>query len=169
MWSGRPRVQPQTLPFGVKNARCEKFPMKLDAIQAASAAQFDKQSQHYGKGHILEQTADVDDGLKFIPFKPGWRVLDIATGGGHTGLLLAAKGCAVTLGDISKNMLKRAAKLGAERGLRVATREFAAEAMPFGDGEFDLVSCRVAPHHFSDPERFVREVTRMLRPGVIFC
>ena len=86
--------------------------MKLDAIQAAAAAQFDKQSQNYGKGHILEQTPDVELGLKFIPLRPGWRALDVATGGGHTGLLLAARGCEVTLGDISANMLERAAKLG---------------------------------------------------------
>jgi len=142
--------------------------MKLDPIQAASAAQFDKQSQHYGKGHVLEKTADVERGLSFIPFQPGWRALDVATGGGHTGLLLAARGCEVTLGDVSANMLERAAKLGAERGLRVTTRQFPAEAIPFGDDEYHLVSCRVAPHHFSNPEGFVREVARVLKPSGYF-
>jgi len=142
--------------------------MKLDPIQAAAAAQFDRQSAHYGKGHILEQTADIDSALQHIPLAAGWRALDVATGGGHTGLLLAARGCEVTLGDIAPKMLERAAALAAERGLRVATRVFPAEAMPFDDGSIDLVSCRVAPHHFSDPEGFVCETARVLRPGGFF-
>ena len=142
--------------------------MQLDPIQAAAAAQFDRQSQNYGKGHILEQTPDVELALNFIPLQAGWRALDVATGGGHTGLLLATRGCDVTLGDVSQNMLDRAAKLGAERGLRVATRQFPAETMPFGEGEFDLVSCRVAPHHFSDPAGFVREAARVLKSGGYF-
>lgn len=142
--------------------------MKLDSIQAASAAQFDKQSQHYGAGHVLARTDDVEGALGHIPLALGWRALDVATGGGHTGLLLAARGCEVTLGDVSAKMLERAAQLATERGLRVATRQFPAEAIPFGDGAFDLVSCRVAPHHFSDPAGFVREVGRVLRPGGYF-
>jgi SAM-dependent methyltransferase len=160
--------QLRALRLALGAARCGKFPMKLDPIQAASAAQFDKQSQHYGKGHILEKTGDIEGALQHIPLAAGWRALDVATGGGHTGLLLAARGCEVTLGDISKNMLERAALLAAERGLRVATREFPAEAMPFGAGEFNLVSCRVAPHHFSNPAGFIREVARVLRPGGYF-
>jgi ubiquinone/menaquinone biosynthesis C-methylase UbiE len=142
--------------------------MELDPIQAASAAQFDRQSQHYGKGHVLEVTTDIESALEHIPVVSGWRALDVATGGGHTGLLLAARGCEVTLGDISANMLARAAELAKERGLSVATAQFPAEKIPFGDGAFDLVSCRVAPHHFSDPAGFVCEVARVLRPNRYF-
>ncbi|WP_255558837.1 class I SAM-dependent methyltransferase [Horticoccus luteus] len=142
--------------------------MKLDPIQAASAAQFDRRSHRYGKGHILEQTADIEGALRHVELPAGARALDVATGGGHTGLLLAVRGYRVTLGDISTNMLTRAAALAAERGLKVETREFAAEAMPFGEGEFDLVTCRVAPHHFSDARGFVREVARVLKRGGSF-
>jgi hypothetical protein len=66
--------------------------MKLDAIQAASAAQFDKQSQHYGKGHVLEQTPDVESALKHLPLQPGWRALDVATGGAARRGARAARG-----------------------------------------------------------------------------
>jgi SAM-dependent methyltransferase len=37
--------------------------------------------------------------------------------------------------------------------------------MPFADSVFDLVSVRVASHHFSSPARFVQETARVLKPG----
>jgi SAM-dependent methyltransferase len=36
-----------------------------------------------------------------------------------------------------------------------------AEEIPFPDGSFDVVACRVAPHHFADIERAVREMARV--------
>ncbi len=41
----------------------------------------------------------------------------------------------------------------------------AAEDLPFGDECFDLITCRIAPHHFADIERSLYEVGRVLRPG----
>ncbi len=43
-----------------------------------------------------------------------------------------------------------------------------AEALPFPDETFDAVTCRIAPHHFAHPERFVSEVARVIRPGGVF-
>jgi ubiquinone/menaquinone biosynthesis C-methylase UbiE len=40
-----------------------------------------------------------------------------------------------------------------------------AEEIPFEDGSFDIVTCRIAPHHFPNPGRFVEEASRVLRPG----
>jgi SAM-dependent methyltransferase len=52
------------------------------------------------------------------------------------------------------------------RGVQnVGFREADATALPFGDGEFDLVTCRIAPHHFPGCAQFVREAARVLRPG----
>jgi len=40
-----------------------------------------------------------------------------------------------------------------------------AENLPFEDACFDLVTCRIAPHHFPDTFRFVQEAARVLKPG----
>jgi ubiquinone/menaquinone biosynthesis C-methylase UbiE len=140
-------------------------PPALDGAQAASAAQFDRQSDRYGKSHILADTRDVAAALQGVPVPPGATALDVATGGGHTALYLARLGWRVTAGDIAPRMLENARRLVEEAGLALETRLFPAEAMPFADGSFNLVTVRVAPHHFSSPERFVGEVARVLKPG----
>jgi ubiquinone/menaquinone biosynthesis C-methylase UbiE len=137
----------------------------FDAAQRASAEQFDRQSDRYGKSHILADTSDVAEALAGIEPGGGRRALDIATGGGHTALRLARLGWRVTAGDVSKRMLENAKKLLGDAGFPLETRLFAAESMPFGDGAFDLVTVRVAPHHFSSPARFVAETARVLAPG----
>jgi SAM-dependent methyltransferase len=137
----------------------------FDAAQRASAEQFDRQSDRYGKSHILADTSDVADTLAGVEPVGDGRALDVATGGGHTALRLARLGWRVTAGDVSARMLENAAKLVREAGFELETRLFAAEEIPFGDATFDLVSVRVAPHHFSSPEKFVSEVARVLVPG----
>lgn len=139
--------------------------MNLDATQLAAQKQFARQSGHYGKGHILEQVADVHAALDWLRLPARARVLDVATGGGHTGLFFASLGHTVTLSDLTQPMLDKAARLATERGLTVATRLHPAEVMPYADGEFDLVTCRIAPHHFTAPAEFVRETARVLKPG----
>jgi SAM-dependent methyltransferase len=62
-------------------------------------------------------------------------------------------------------MLERTKEAAADRGLSIETRQHPAEAMPYAEGTFQLVTCRVAPHHFSAPADFVREVARVLAPG----
>jgi ubiquinone/menaquinone biosynthesis C-methylase UbiE len=140
----------------------------LDDIQRSAQQQFNRQSACYGKSHILADTSDVAEIIARVPAGQGRRALDVATGGGHTGLYLASQRWEVTLADISPAMLERARALAGERGLRVETRQHTAEEMPYPDATFDLVTCRVAPHHFSSVETFVRESARVLRPGGAF-
>lgn len=135
----------------------------FDVAQAASAAQFDRQSERYGKSHILADTSDVAEALEGIC--ADGRALDIATGGGHTALRIARMGWSVTAGDVSAKMLAGAAKLLGDEGMPLQTLLFPAEKIPFPDGTFGLVTTRVAPHHFSSPARFVSEASRVLRPG----
>lgn len=137
----------------------------LNATQRAAQEQFSRQSARYGNGHILEDVADVRELLAHIALPPSARVLDVACGAGHTGLHLASLGHSVTCADLSAAMLERTREAAAARGLSVETRQHPAEQMPYSAGTFELVTCRVAPHHFSAPAEFVREVARVLAPG----
>ncbi|MCE2473675.1 MAG: methyltransferase domain-containing protein, partial [Anaerolineae bacterium] len=49
----------------------------------------------------------------------------------------------------------------------VSFQEADAEDLPFESDQFDLVTCRIAPHHFPDAQRFLRECARVLRPGAL--
>ncbi len=141
----------------------------LDHVQRKAQEQFERQSQCYGKGHILQNVEDVEKALKHIPApRLGATALDVATGGGHTGLALARHGYKITLADLSPAMLEQARKAAEAQGFSVETRQHPAEEFPYAAESFDLVSCRVAAHHFSSPEKFLKETARVLRQGGSF-
>ena len=95
--------------------------------------------------------------------------LDVATGGGHTALALAPGYGRVIASDLTPRMLRGAADFIRGRGAGNVSYTCAdAEHLPFRDGAFDLVSCRIAPHHFGEVARFVAEVARVLAPGGLF-
>jgi SAM-dependent methyltransferase len=96
------------------------------------------------------------------------RVLDLATGGGHTALAFAAIATRVVAYDLTEPMLRAARGLFRDRGVAAAFVAGAVETLPFHDAVFDLVTCRIAAHHFADVAAAVREVRRVLRPGGSF-
>lgn len=144
------------------------MPAMLDSIQQAARDQFEKQSDRYGKSHILADTADVAAGLDGLDFPAQATALDVATGGGHTALFLARRGLAVTVSDISPAMLENARKLAEENRLTITSSQNEAERFPQAAASFDLVTCRVAAHHFSDRSAFLAETSRVLKPGGCF-
>src|SRR5204862_3531265 len=96
------------------------------------------------------------------------RVLDVATGGGHTALAFTRVAGHVTACDLTEPMLAAARGLVRDRGATAAFVAGDAVTLPFRDGAFDVVTCRIAPHHFPDVAGAVREVRRVLRPGGSF-
>jgi len=108
--------------------------------------------------------------LELVETEPTWRVLDIATGAGHTALAFAPHVAKVTASDITPEMLQEARRLAHERKLgNVVTARASADNLPFPDTSFNLVTCRLAAHHFPDPAAFVREAARVLIPGGSFA
>jgi ubiquinone/menaquinone biosynthesis C-methylase UbiE len=101
--------------------------------------------------------------------QPRWIALDIATGAGHVALALAPRLAHMVASDLTPQMLGVARGLARERRIvNMSFAEMRAEALPFADGTFDLVTCRIAPHHFDDVGKFVAESARVLRPGGVF-
>lgn len=139
--------------------------MDLTDPQKASRDQFDRQSDRYGRSHILADTTDIQKACEWLSLPQPAEILDVATGGGHTANYFAGLGHRVVAADISPAMLKNAGNLAEEDGHKIETRLHSAEELPYEDSAFDLVTCRVAAHHFGDVKTFVRESARVLRPG----
>ena len=99
-----------------------------------------------------------------------WAVLDVATGGGHVAYAFAPHTARVWATDITQEMLDMVKAEAQKRGLQnVRTAYAKAEAMPFEDASFDLVTCRIAPHHFDSIPDFLGEVHRVLKPKGVFA
>ncbi|HEU5360193.1 MAG TPA: class I SAM-dependent methyltransferase, partial [Candidatus Deferrimicrobiaceae bacterium] len=97
---------------------------------------------------------DADDReilLSRLMLDPSHLLLDVATGGGHTAVATSPKVRKVVASDLTPEMLREARKLCAERKCKNMVFVAAdAEDLPFAEGAFDRVTCRIAPHHFPD-------------------
>ncbi len=129
----------------------------------AHAAAYATSTVH-AKGASLKRLVDL------VQPKRDWQALDVATGAGHTAAAFAPYVAHVIASDLTAEMLAEAAKLAAAKGLaNMETARADAEALPFGDARFDLVTCRIAPHHFPHVPTFVAEVWRVLKAGGTFA
>jgi SAM-dependent methyltransferase len=95
----------------------------------------------------------------------GNRVLDVAAGSGNAAIPAALAGASVVACDLTPELLESGREQAEKRGAQLEWRQADAEALPFGDGEFDIVvSClgvMFAPHHQASAD----ELLRVCRPG----
>ncbi|WP_088035467.1 class I SAM-dependent methyltransferase [Evansella clarkii] len=127
-------------------------------------SQFGKSAKAYVDSSIHKKGSDLQK-LKEITGMTGEeQVLDVATGGGHTANALAPAVKHVTALDVTPEMLNEAEQFITGQGNKnVSFTLGKAEQLPFPDESFDIVTCRIAAHHFSDTEKFVKEVSRVLK------
>lgn len=127
--------------------------------------QFGQNAEKY----VASQTHATGDDLSLlVPWlnpEPEWVILDVATGGGHLTKTIAPHVGHVFATDLTQPMLEAARNHLQQHVSNVFYMMADAEALPFPGESFDAVACRIAAHHFPNPQAFVREVARVLKPG----
>jgi SAM-dependent methyltransferase len=88
-----------------------------------------------------------------VEWAEGGTALDVATGGGHVARRLREAGHEVVSCDPAPGMR--------------ADVVCHAEDLPFADGSFDVVACRIAAHHFADVRAAMAEIARVSRSLVV--
>ena len=103
---------------------------------------------------------------------PGDRVLDVATGTGDLAIELArrvAPGGQIVGSDFSEGMLDRARTKATQApgagGADIVFEWANALELPYGDGEFAAATVGFGARNFSDLDRGLAEMTRVVRPG----
>ncbi len=129
---------------------------------------FGRRSGAYSKSSILSDKEHLN--LIVDMTAPGGsdKVLDVATGNGFLAFEFAKRvsGANVTGCDMTRDMLLVAESIQEERGIRnLDFRVMDVESLGFEDGSFDIVSCRFAFHHFTDPGKAVSEMARVCKTG----
>lgn len=126
---------------------------------------FGKNADKYVTSDIHAKGDDLALLVDWLKPKETWTVLDIATGGGHVSKTLAPHTSQVISTDLTEAMLENTAKHLRAEYQNIFYVVADAESLPFLNGTFDAAVCRIAPHHFPHPEKFIAETARVLKAG----
>lgn len=127
---------------------------------------FGRRSDAYSKSSILSNKDHLNLIIDLASPEESDSVLDIATGNGFLAFEFAEKVSRVIGCDMTEDMLDIAESIRKDRKLdNVAFDVMDAESLRFEDGSFDIVSCRFAFHHFTNPKKVISEMVRVCRNG----
>lgn len=128
--------------------------------------QFGPRAAAYVASAVHAQGSDLDRLEEVARAAAPRRALDLGTGGGHAAYRLAPHAAEVVVCDLSEAMTAAVLETGRAKGFaNLSARVARAEALPFADGEFDLLTTRFSAHHWGDFEAGLREARRVLAPG----
>jgi ubiquinone/menaquinone biosynthesis C-methylase UbiE/catechol 2,3-dioxygenase-like lactoylglutathione lyase family enzyme len=155
-------------PFGNRIELLERVTLNedTDPTKRAVKAQFSRSAEGYVKSHIHSKGLDLKKLVEMASLTPETVALDVATGAGHVANALAPLVKRVISYDLTQEMLDAAEKFISGNGhTNVNFVRGDAEQISFPNEAFDLITCRIAPHHFPHIEDFIQEVMRVLKPG----
>jgi len=112
---------------------------------------------------FMEPDAEVF--FRRLGVTPGTRLLDVGCGAGQLALIAARAGAQATGCDIATNWIEKARVRAAAEGLAVTFEEGDAEALPYADAQFDVVTSVFGAMFAPRPELVAAELTRVCRPG----
>jgi ubiquinone/menaquinone biosynthesis C-methylase UbiE len=127
-------------------------------------AQFGKTAAAYVSSTTHASGADLERLITVAAPLPGERALDVGCGVGHT-LRRVAPLVAFAVGADATFEMMQAGRDSVVTAPNAAFAQSDATALPFADASFDLATCRLAAHHFTDPAAAFRDVRRVLRPS----
>jgi ubiquinone/menaquinone biosynthesis C-methylase UbiE/catechol 2,3-dioxygenase-like lactoylglutathione lyase family enzyme len=137
-----------------------------DAVKARVRDQFARTAQAYVASSTHARGHDLARLVELAGPRPSDLALDVSTGGGHTALAVAPHVARVIASDLTPAMLQAARRFLAGQGVTNVEYVIAdAESLPFLEDAFDLVTVRIAPHHYADVRAASRELARVLKPG----
>ena len=103
--------------------------------------------------------------LRILPELAGLDVLELGCGTAYFSAWLARRGARPIGVDLTPAQLETARRCQEAFGLRFPLLEANAEDVPLADASFDLVLSEYGASIWCDPERWVPEAARLLRPG----
>lgn len=125
---------------------------------------FSINAEMYRDEKVFAEGEDLGLMIKTAECRADHRVLDIGAGAGHTALAFSPYVQECIGVDATKEMVEVASSFAQEKGAEnVRFQQGTAESLPFPDDSFDIITCRYAPHHFSDVRKAVSEVARVLK------
>jgi SAM-dependent methyltransferase len=127
-------------------------------------AQFGRTAAAYVSSATHASGEDLERLLAVAAPARGERALDLGCGVGHT-LRRVAPMVAFAVGADATFEMLQAGRTGVVSAPNAAFAQSDATALPFSDAAFDLATCRLAAHHFTNVPSAFREVARVLRRG----
>jgi ubiquinone/menaquinone biosynthesis C-methylase UbiE len=95
----------------------------------------------------------------------GQRVLDVGAGTGNTAIRAAEAGAEVVASDLTPEHFEAGRREAEAHGVELEWVEADAEALPFGEGEFDAVTSSFGAIFAPDHQAVADEMLRVCRPG----
>jgi len=116
--------------------------------------------------NVANEIANLHEHLvRALDPKPGEKWLDVATGTGGVAARAARAGADVTGSDLSPGLIETAKQQAAAENLHVTYEVGDAEELPYGNGDFDVVSSSVGVTFAPDHRAVAHELGRVTKPG----